>query len=78
LILLRGSGPGETLGGLHAAWFYNWFYVTMLFVPEGLRMQGLGLSSMQRQKLMRAAGKARAFGGIPTACRHRGFTSGLD
>ena len=43
LILLRDTGTGETLGGLHAAWFYNWLYVTMLFVPEALRMLGLGL-----------------------------------
>jgi len=43
LILLRESNTGETLGGLHGIWSYNWFYVTMLFLPEALRGQGLGL-----------------------------------
>jgi ribosomal protein S18 acetylase RimI-like enzyme len=43
LILLRDAVTGETLGGLHSLWFYNWLYITMLFVPEALRGQGFGL-----------------------------------
>jgi len=43
LILLCDTGTGDTQGGLHAAWFYSWLYVTMIFVPEALRGQGFGL-----------------------------------
>ena len=42
-LLLRDTETGETLGGLHAAWFYGWLYITMLFIPERLRGQGFGL-----------------------------------
>jgi GNAT superfamily N-acetyltransferase len=45
--LLREIDTGETLGGLHSYWFYGWFYIAMLFVPEALRGQGYGMKLMK-------------------------------
>ena len=42
VFLLRDSDSHETVGGLHAIWVYGWLYVTMLFIPVELRLQGLG------------------------------------
>jgi len=46
LALLRETDTGETLGGLHGYWFYGWFYIAMLFVPEQLRGKGYGMKLM--------------------------------
>ncbi len=41
-VLLSDSETGETLGGLYAACFYGWFYISILFIPESLRNKGFG------------------------------------
>jgi GNAT superfamily N-acetyltransferase len=42
LVLLRDTGTGETLGGVHGVCFYGWLYITMFFIPGDLRKKGYG------------------------------------
>ena len=46
--LLRDSADGKTLGGLWARSMYDWLYVELLAVPEGLRGRGIGSDLMRR------------------------------
>ena len=41
-VLLRDLQGGETIGGLWARSAYDWLRIDLLFIPEGLRGEGLG------------------------------------
>jgi ribosomal protein S18 acetylase RimI-like enzyme len=59
-VLLRDTDTGETLGGLHAVLFYGWAYITLLFIPEELRGQGLGLALLAEAETYVRTNKGQA------------------
>lgn len=57
LCMLIRDGAGETIGGLWGSTGYGWLFTELLFVPEGLRGQGVGT-----RLLTEAEGEARRRG----------------
>ena len=46
-ILLRAEDGSDVVGGLWGRTSYGWLFVELLFVPEGLRGQGVGAALLQ-------------------------------
>jgi GNAT superfamily N-acetyltransferase len=43
VVLLRDEANDQTIGGLHGIHAYGWLYMSMIFIPEGLRNKGYGV-----------------------------------
>lgn len=50
-LLLRDETTGETLGGLCACSFLDWFYIDLFIIPEPCRGQGLGSELLRRAEV---------------------------
>ena len=48
MALLRDTATGKILGGVHSVFFYGWFYISMLFIPEELRKKGYGTQLLDK------------------------------
>jgi len=47
-ILLRHPETDEIIGGLWGSSAYDWLFIDLLYVPDELRMRGVGSSLMKR------------------------------
>src|SRR3954463_5960664 len=58
VLAVRDAG-GQVVGGLWGRVFYRWLFIQVLYLPEGLRRQGMGSAVVRR-----AEAEARARGCI--------------